>query len=689
MTHPKACTSSCRESVIEIMMKKTNRRSFQSPHSVIPKISRQQRDAPNTMHNAFGIDGIGSTILQVILEVSNSADILSNLAAKIGGLFTVDACIIVSTKADGENLNDVNYWQQDSSSFSVEDKIIDQLSHLSLSEDDRPRLIDRTQPHLFDSLEQLFAQFPAPTIWLGVTTGYQQQINGLILLVNSNSSPWTNSEQELLIQTSNSMAIAISQIQLQQKAEIKTKYQSLLKNISREINYSSHPNRLFDSCLAKICTTLGLDRGMVLMLKYQNPLEAKNRRKKSVKGTVEIASIWTSSQNCHSPDELFFSFGESALCQQAWQNAPQYLCFSAERPFLDLSTDKLPDSMQNIGSALLMMPLMGKKSHQDSPAVVLGFLVLQHNSTYHWSEDKLDLVDWVGVQISTAVINHQTLNQVQSIVEERTAQLKWSLDVQAKLSEKMRQHIEQLQRLNQLKDDFMNSMSHELKTPLTSMKMAIKMLRQTQISPEMRERYLNILEQEWNREYSLIKDLLTLQELESGEITYSPQELDLNQTIDGLTQSFNSKWHADKGINLETTLEDPDLKIYTDAESLTHILSELLLNAGKYSDADTTIELSAKSQTTQKGKNITIAIANQGAGITPEELPHIFDKFRRGKGVTDRAVPGTGLGLALVQHLVEHLNGKIDVTSEPLEGDDGIFVTTFVLKLPQFQPAIS
>ena len=78
-----------------------------------------------------------------------------------------------------------------------------------------------------------------------------------------------------------------------------------------------------------------------------------------------------------------------------------------------------------------------------------------------------------------------------------------------------------------------------------------------------------------------------------------------------------------------------------------------------------------------------------GAGITPDELPHIFDKFRRGQGVTDRAVPGTGLGLTLVQYLVEHLNGSIEVTSEPLNEHSPAFLTTFVLRLPQIQPAIS
>jgi signal transduction histidine kinase len=228
-------------------------------------------------------------------------------------------------------------------------------------------------------------------------------------------------------------------------------------------------------------------------------------------------------------------------------------------------------------------------------------------------------------------------------------------------------------------------MSHELKTPLTSMKIAIKMLRQPEISPQMREKYLDILEQEWNREYNLIKDLLTLQQVESGELTYSPQELDLSQTIADLEQSFATKWQPGRDINLVCAVSATDLKIHTDSESLEYILNELLANAAKYGDPHTTIELAVSQQLTAKQSEIVIAVANVGAGITPEELPHIFDKFRRGQGVTDRAVPGTGLGLTLVQYLVEHLNGTINVTSQPLNDQEKICLTTFVLKLPQTQ----
>ena len=651
----------------------------------------EQRDLPKTMQQASGIDHIVSNIFQFIQASLNSPNILSNLAGKFANLLLVETCIVVSIDAYGST-NQVGYWQKDHLLLTTQ-KITQLLSSLSLAQSDftPSQVLIQKDSHLFKTIDHLVKEVLPGKSWLGIITRYQQKVNGLVLLFKPDSCKWSSSEQKLLPEISDSMAIAISQIQLQQQVHTKAQYQSLFKKISREISQSSHLQSLFNTCLAELCTTLEANRGMILMLKYQNPFKAKNRQHKSVKGTVRITSHWSDSdRGKSSEDEPFFSLSDSDLCQKAWRNAPKYLCFPADTPFPDLAPESAIDSFATDGSALLMMPLMGKKSSGTDSAGVLGFLVLQYNEKHHWLEDQLDLIDWVCVQLSTALVHHQTLNQVQSIVEERTAKLKWSSDVQAKLSAKMRQHIDQLQKLNQLKDDFMNSMSHELKTPLTSMKIAIKMLRHTELSPEMHEKYLNILEQEWDREYSLIKDLLTLQQVESGKLTYSPQELNLTQAIANLAQSFNTKWQMEKGLELKINVSKPDLKINTDVESLEHILSELLLNAAKYSDENTVVELLAQSQTTLKGKDIVISVANSGAEITPEELPYIFDKFRRGKGVTDRAVPGTGLGLTLVQYLVEHLNGTIEVTNEPTKCDrESSFLTTFVLKLPQFQPSIS
>lgn len=644
----------------------------------------EHRDLSKTMHQVSDIKQIEHVILQLVLENSLGSNLLEKLAHQVGQIFAAEACIVVATNWDLSPMNQVNYWQQSIGLISQE--TINQLSRLTLAHPNNHSALVDPSSAIYQQLDSLVQNSFPSKLWLGVTTQFQHQTNGLVLLLKSQSSTWTQAEQELLTKTLDLMAIAISQAQLQQQSQTKTRYQTLLKNLSREISYGYQPEILFRSCLAEVCNALQVNRGLILLLKYQNPLRAKGRRKHSVKGTARIACQWQGeTADPLSQPELTFSLQESDLCQRAWRQAPDCLNFEADTPFPDLTSD----SLDPYGSALLMMPLMGKKTSETDSAMVLGFMVLQHQADHSWSQDELDLIDWVGVQVSTALIHHQTLNQVQLIVDERTAQLKSSMDMQAKLSAKMRQHIEQLQQLNQLKDDFMNSMSHELKTPLTSMKMAIKMLRQAQIPPEMREKYLDILEQEWHREYNLIKDLLTLQQLESGELDFTPQELDLQSMIQQLGQSFTAKWQKDREITLVQTISEPELKIHTDAESLEQVLNELLTNAGKYADAQTTIELSISRQRQLQAEQILIAVSNTGTGIMPEELPHIFDKFRRGQGVTDRAVPGTGLGLTLVQYLVEHLQGTIEVTSEPLENDSTTFLTTFVLRLPQIKPSIS
>lgn len=630
---------------------------------------------PKMMQQARGSEQLATAILQIALNNSDSSTILSDLATTICRSFTANGCVVISQGTNSVQTKQIGYWQE---TGLLTESAIEQLSGLLIHQDLTPSSLVETTSPLYKTIDCLIQNILPTRTWLGITTQFQGRTNGLVLLFKSGSA-WSHDEHQLLTQSLNSLAIALAQAQLQQQSRTKSRYQTLLNNLSQQISQGYRLESLLQNCLSEIGHALGLDRSLILMFKYRNPLRAKDRDRDLVKGTANINYQWSFEQ-ASLPAESSFSLNHSNLCQQAWRNAPNCLYLN-HASFPDVTVDSVPTR----GSALLMMPLMGKKTSETDSAMVLGFLVLQSDTVRNWSQDELELVSWVGVQMSTAIIHEQTLNRVQLVVDERTAQLKSSMDMQGKLSTKMRQHIKQLQKLNQLKDDFMNSMSHELKTPLTSMKIAIKMLRQTEISPQMREKYLDILEQEWNREYNLIKDLLTLQQVESGELSYKPQELDLGETIENLKQSFAAKWQTEHNLNLVCTVDPPELKIHTDAESLEYILHELILNAGKYCDAQTTIKLSASHQLTASQSEIVIAVANVGAGITPEELPYIFDKFRRGKGVTDRAVPGTGLGLTLVQYLVEHLNGKIEVTSNPLAEDETTFLTTFVLKLPQIQ----
>ena len=655
---------------------------------------------------------IEKQILQVISN-SDVLGILNNLASITAELFQVDACGIISGDVDStKNLN-FGWWRnetltergagetpaypievltkskQATPSQGVVPSTVaeaDQLSQLWSDSIFSKSVIAaaHVKSHLAFSVN-IFNQNCCAKTSLNIITSFQGKVNGAVILLQSHTYNWTHSEKQLLEQVSAAMAIAISHFQLQQKAQTKTQYQNLLSRLSHEISHNSDLDFLFNLVLSEIGQVLQLDYGKVLTLKYKDPLFSHRNRQKAVKASVQVAYYWSNQeQDAKCWRNFSFKLADSPWCQKAFAQAPEALLVNQEANFPDLATDLLPDGAPLAkSSALLMVPLMGKNTSESQPALVLGFLVLEKAKAYDWTAEEVDLINWIAIQMSIAMIHNRTLNQVQSIVEERTAQLKWSLDVQAKLSEKMRQQIQQLQQLNELKDDFLSSMSHELKTPLTSMKMAIKMLRQP-LSEAMRDKYLNILEQEWDREYNLIKDLLTLQKVESGELTFTPQELDFNQITEELAIAFTSKWHGDRGLTLETYLDEPNLSFYSDLDSLNHILNELLLNAGKYAEPDTAVSLSASSHRTLKGQEIEIAIGNDGAGIAQDELPYIFDKFRRGKGVTDRAVPGTGLGLTLVKYLVDHLNGSISVTSEPIENSE-VFRTIFTVKLPQIK----
>lgn len=275
----------------------------------------------------------------------------------------------------------------------------------------------------------------------------------------------------------------------------------------------------------------------------------------------------------------------------------------------------------------------------------------------------------------------QTLRQFQVLVAERTAQLELSLKVQAKLYEQTRRQVEELRHLNELKDEFLSTISHELRTPLTSMCLAIRMLRQPGISADRQQKYLEILESQCQQEIHLINDLLALQELEQQAVETEHQALDLQEFMEQVTASFESQWsHKHLTLNLEIAPGATSLE--TEPESVKRIVAELLSNAGKFSEAHSQVKIAVQPYQAEGIEGVEVAIANQGMGIGEHELEEIFHKFRRGTGVTERAIAGTGLGLALVKALVEQLGGTITVNSQPLNSGSS-WETCFTLILPQ------
>ncbi|MDY7020038.1 MAG: CBS domain-containing protein [Cyanobacteriota bacterium] len=298
----------------------------------------------------------------------------------------------------------------------------------------------------------------------------------------------------------------------------------------------------------------------------------------------------------------------------------------------------------------------------------------QCSSPRQWQPSEITVLQQLATQLAIAIQQAQLYRQVRDLntdlerqVQERTVELQ--------------QKVKELQQLNSLKDDFLSTVSHELRTPLANMKMAIHMIKLVPQNDRF-QRYVDILENECTRETNLINDLLDLQKLEASSTPIAVETIELSQWVPQMVQSFDSR-AQDRQQILQVEYPEDLPSIITNSNSLERILAELLNNACKYTRNGGEINLAVNCLTTKRRKAtqtseaevIQFVISNQ-AEIPETELHKIFAKFYRVPNADPWQQGGTGLGLALVEKLVEQLNGKIQVTSQNN-------LTTFTVELPR------
>jgi len=665
------------------------------------KAIEEQENLIKTMPDLQEPNQIEQEITKVIQAGLDPQTMLSRLASKLGENFQVDICAIV---ADFNSQKTAGFWYSKTAETPRENlnTIFFQSILPKVSIDIEFSAIADLKTANNNSNLNLPKEIPLRAL-LKIPTQFQGNINGAILLGQLSPRNWSDRDRQSLQTISDAIGVAISIVQLQQQNQTGNRYQTLLKDLGAAIRYNVEIDSLRQKALEGTAKTLEADRATILMLKYKSPpIGSLSEQQFSQIEATEVCQWFKEADSFSNLKQKPFILTQSQLCSQAFQNAPQPLAIPNTSNW---PADIILDRDRQADAAFLIAPLMGSITTDEKTGVVLGFLVLQQNCSSDkgyfrdriWKSDEIELASWVSTQLSTAILQDQALNKVQSIVDRRTAQLKWSLEVQAKLSEGMRQHIEQLKELNQLKDKFVETISHNLKTPLTTMRMAIEMLRQYGDYPDRRERYIDFLDKAWTQENTLIQDLLTLQELESNRYSFSPQELDIKAIIKDLAANFaeqqaKEQLGADKTVSLKVdyTLNpklkktaDSAFKIYTDPKSIKQIFSELLTNAAKYSEPNHTVDLNISQVSSPQGNQIIFKVTNYGVGISQEERIHIFDKFRRGeKATTKKEVPGLGVGLTLVKYLVEHISGTIEVLSNP-SSDPDIFINTFTVVLPQ------
>jgi len=223
-----------------------------------------------------------------------------------------------------------------------------------------------------------------------------------------------------------------------------------------------------------------------------------------------------------------------------------------------------------------------------------------------------------------------------------------------------------------LKSDFVSAVSHEFRTPLTTLRQLTELLTSGRVaSDERRATYYDTLRRESDRLHRLVEGLLDFGRMEAGALEFRFQPVEATSLVREVVEEFRSEVQ-DRGYQVAISAMDGECHVRADGEALGRAIWNLLDNAAKYSPDDRAIAI-----TVSRGNgSVAIRVEDHGVGIAPEEHARIFEKFVRGSGSDVRAVKGTGIGLAMVQHIVSAHRGTVGVESTPGAG------SAFTILLP-------
>lgn len=218
-----------------------------------------------------------------------------------------------------------------------------------------------------------------------------------------------------------------------------------------------------------------------------------------------------------------------------------------------------------------------------------------------------------------------------------------------------------------MRNDFINTFSHEFKTPIVSIRGFAKRLRNENLSPEKKKKYLEYIAEESERLSDLTSSVLLIARYENQKLVAEQSEYDLDEQIRSCVLRMEALWSA-KNIIFEVDL--PKLPYVNNLEMMEHVWMNLISNAIKFSHDGGHIFITS----TQNANNIAVTIRDEGIGISPSEIGHIFDKFYQAD--TAHSSVGNGLGLPLAHRIVQLSGGSIRVKSEIGRG------TAFTVTLP-------
>ena len=227
--------------------------------------------------------------------------------------------------------------------------------------------------------------------------------------------------------------------------------------------------------------------------------------------------------------------------------------------------------------------------------------------------------------------------------------------------------------ISQIKTDFINNMTHEFKTPIATINLALDAIKNPKIIADQDKvkRYLGMIKDENKRMHAQVENVLRISKLEKNELNISKERLELHDLVEDAITHIELIVEDRKGY-VKTHLNATKTSVLANESHFTNVIVNILDNAVKYSDDEPKIDV----YTENVGNNVILKISDQGNGMSKQVAKRVFEKFYREHTGNVHNVKGHGLGLAYVKQIIDDHQGHISVESEKGKG------STFIIKLP-------
>jgi signal transduction histidine kinase len=406
---------------------------------------------------------------------------------------------------------------------------------------------------------------------------------------------------------------------------LQSNYREVLRLLREDIRHTIDSKQLAQVVIKRIESVIHAEK-IGIMIHYSNDAGFKMLACTNIEGKIQQKPLL---QILHAMDHYKIASVGDRFVEQGIE-------------YYDLS-----DAFQKHQGIVLILPVP-QESKDTVCCMILGEKI---NGTRYSLED-IDLLSKIAVQAGYAL--ERILLQKQLVLEHAAAH----------------RHEE----LSRMKSYFVSSVSHELKTPLTSIRLFAEMLRdKKKLSPRKYIEYLQIIEGESERLQRLIENILDFSKIERGIKEYHFERIEFNEVVRRVLKLFRYQLMIHH-FRVATRISRKHFYIQGDTDALIEVIMNLLSNAIKYSTETKYISV----VTALKQGDVSVSVTDRGIGICESEFKKIFKPYYRCQDESSSKTVGSGLGLALVNHIVTAHDGRVEVSSKPGKG------STFTIHLPQY-----